>query len=486
VFDQTSPAAAISDNASASAAAPAARPAPRPATRPVSRLRLVPLKPAISVVGLGYVGAVSAGCLARLGHRIVGVDLDAGRRAALAQGRAPIHEDGLDGLLADAVAEERLATTDDLAAAIAGTEITLISVGTPTAPDGGCDMRQIEAVSRAIGRALAQKDGFHTILLRCSVPPGTTEGLVAPLIAAESGGVAGEDFGIAFVPEFLREGVAVADFHAPPKTVIGASDPRTARIVARLFEPVDPAPIETEIATAEMVKYVDNVWHAAKVCFANEVGRLAKARGVDGRRVMEVFCADTKLNLSPYYLKPGFAYGGSCLPKEVRAVGHIAAQAGVRLPLVESLGASNAAQVEEALRLVRETGARRVAVLGVAFKPGTDDLRESPILEVMAALMAEGVALSVHDAAVTPATPVAQQLAYVAHGAPGLARLADALPGMLAASPEAALAGAEAAIVTHPRPEYRAALAGRALTVIDVAQLFPEARSGGGYEGIGW
>lgn len=455
------------------------------------RPHLVTDKPAIAVIGLGYVGAVSAGCLARFGHRIVGVDLDAARRATVGQGRAPIHEAGLDALLSEACENQLLSVTDDIVAAVADTDITFVSVGTPTAADGGCDTRQIEAAARAIGTALAAKSDFHAVVLRCSVPPGTTHGVMGRLLEETSGKVMGVDFGVAFVPEFLREGVAVEDFHAPPKTVIGASDDRTARIVARIFDPVDAAPILSEIETAELVKYVDNVWHATKVCFANEVGRLARAKGVDGREVMEIFCEDRKLNISPAYLKPGFAYGGSCLPKEVRAVGYLAREAGVAMPLVDSLATSNEAQVAEALRLVRATGARRVAVLGLAFKPGTDDLRESPVLDVMAALMAEGVSLVAHDAAVTAETPIAKQLTYVAHGAPGLACLAEALPGMLRATPGAALAEADAVLVTHAREDYRAALEDQAhrrggIPVVDAAQLFAEARSGGAYAGLGW
>ncbi|MEO1680284.1 MAG: nucleotide sugar dehydrogenase [Pseudomonadota bacterium] len=443
-------------------------------------------KPSIAIVGLGYVGAVSAACLAGFGHRIVGVDLNETRRQTIAAGQSPIHEAQLGELLADAVAQRRLETTDDLASAVAGTDVTFVSVGTPTAPDGGCDTGQIEAVARAIGTALAEKDAFHVVVLRCSVPPGTTHGVMGRIIEDASGKAAGIDFGLAFVPEFLREGVAVDDFHAPPKTVIGASDPLSADIVARIFDPVDAAPILCEIETAEMVKYVDNVWHATKVCFANEVGRLARAQGIDGRRVMEVFCEDHKLNLSAYYLKPGFAYGGSCLPKEVRATVHLAESHDVEMPLLDSLARSNEAQIAHALELVRATGAQRVAVLGVAFKPGTDDLRESPALDVIASLVNEGIEVTAHDPAVGPETDVAGQLSYVAHGAPGLSRLAQALPSMLRPGVHDALEGAQAVLVTQKRDDYRQAVAGRDVPVIDAAQLFEASRSCGTYSGVGW
>lgn len=455
--------------------------------RPV-RAKFVPVvideKPAISVVGLGYVGAVSCGCLAGLGHRIVGVDIDPARVAAIVEGRAPIHEAELDDLLAEAVARGRLSATSDLAAAVAGTDVTFVSVGTPTAEDGGCDTRHIAAAAEAIGVALRSKAGFHIVVLRCSVPPGTTHGLMARRLEQLSGKAAGIDFGIAFVPEFLREGAAVHDFHAPARTVIGASDARTAATVSRIFAPIDPDPMLTEIETAELVKYVDNVWHATKVCFANEVGRLAKSLGVDGRDVMDIFVRDTKLNLSPCYLKPGFAYGGSCLPKEVRAVSHIAGLHGLRLPLVESLGRSNAVQIDEALRMVRATGARRVGVLGLAFKPGTDDLRESPILEVMAALLAEGVALSAHNSVLCRPGGIDRPLQALRGGA--LARLAAALPQMLAADPASVVAGAEAVIVAHPDPRWRPALAAAKVPVIDLVGLLGPDTAPRAYHGIGW
>jgi GDP-mannose 6-dehydrogenase len=331
-----------------------------------------------------------------------------------------------------------------------------------------------------------QKTDFHTVVLRCSVPPGTTREIMGRLLEEASGRALGEDFGIAFVPEFLREGVAVEDFRTPPKTVIGASDPRTAEIVAQIFAPVDATPISCEIETAELVKYVDNVWHATKVCFANEVGRLARAQGIDGREVMDVFVQDTKLNLSPYYLKPGFAYGGSCLPKEVRATAHLAKANKVNAPLIDSLASSNECQIAHTLELIRATGARRVAVLGIAFKPGTDDVRESPALDVMAALMDEGIEITGHDPAIGPETDIAAQLAYVKHGAPGLARLAETLPTLLRPTISQALEGAEAVLVTQNRGEYRAALTTSGLEVIDAAQLFAQERSGQRYAGLGW
>ncbi|MEM9250696.1 MAG: nucleotide sugar dehydrogenase [Pseudomonadota bacterium] len=453
-------------------------------------IRVAAPKPAISVVGLGYVGAVSCACLSSLGHRVIGVDLDKRKVEDIAAGRSPIHEKGLGELLAAGVEEQVLTATDDLASAVMDTDVTFVSVGTPTAPDGGCDYSYIEVAAESMAKGLARKSGFHVFAMRCSIPPGTTMRVMTPILERGSGKRLGADFGVSFNPEFLREGVAVDDFHAQPKTVIGATCDRTSGIMRQIYEPVDDAPLLTDIETAEIVKYVDNVWHAAKVCFANEVGRLSRSQGVDSHRVMEIFCQDTKLNLSPYYLKPGFAYGGSCLPKEVRAVAHIGKGAGVSLPLVEALTTSNDEQIAEATRLAIESGARRVAILGLAFKPGTDDLRESPILEVIAQLRDQDIEVVCHDPAITRDTPIAGQLAYVMHGSPGLAALASDLPRLLCDTAEDAVAGAEAVIVTHKNGAY-AELAADLLSasdtdVIDVVRLFDTIPAAPTYHGIGW
>ncbi|MEJ6391909.1 UDP-glucose/GDP-mannose dehydrogenase family protein [Gymnodinialimonas sp. 2305UL16-5] len=447
-------------------------------------------KPAISVVGLGYVGAVSTACLSALGHKVIGVDIDAAKVADIAAGQSPIHEKDLGTLLADGVAQGLISATDNLAQAVQDTDVTFVSVGTPTAADGGCDHRFIEAAAQQMAEGLAQKSSFHIFVMRCSIPPGTTMKVMTPILERVSGKRLGEDFGVAFNPEFLREGVAVEDFYAPPKTVIGATCDRTANTLRQIYRPVDRAAIITNIETAEMVKYVDNVWHATKVCFANEVGRLAKSQGVDSHDVMAVFCQDQKLNLSPYYLKPGFAYGGSCLPKEVRAVAHIAQEAGVSLPMIESLDVTNRAQIDEAVNMVRETGAKRVGILGLAFKPGTDDLRESPILEVIAALREDGVEVIAHDPAVTADTAIESQLSYVQHASPGLAALAQDLRGFLVDDAQDVAAEAEAIIVTQRNDLYadiaRHAMDTNHTPVIDVVRAFQELPTSAEYRGIGW
>lgn len=447
-------------------------------------------KAKISVVGLGYVGAVSTACLASLGHLVIGVDIDRDKVEQISAGMSPIHEKNLGARLSEGVARNLITATDDLGAAVRETDVTFISVGTPTASNGGCDYSAIEQAARSMAVGLAQKTEFHVFAMRCSIPPGTTMNVMAPILEKMSGKVAGRDFGICFNPEFLREGVAIDDFHNPPKTVIGTTDFRTAAIMRRIFAPVDPSPIMTTIDAAEMVKYVDNVWHATKVCFANEVGRLCKSIGIDSHDVMGIFTQDQKLNLSPYYLKPGFAYGGSCLPKEVRAVQHMAQQMGVSLPLIANLDRSNREQIAEAVRMVRATGAKRVGILGLAFKPGTDDLRESPILQVMATLLDDGVEVIAHDIAVNRDTPLVGLQPYVRdihdHRS-GLGRLACELPEMLRDSADLLVTEVDAVIVCHNNETYRRAVEGaQDIAVIDVVRLYETAPEDVQINGIGW
>lgn len=454
---------------------------------PAQPLRIIDEKPSISIVGLGYVGAVSTACLSSLGHRVIGVDIDMNKVDCIANGVSPIHEKNLGKLLYEGLAEGLISATNDLTQAVIDTDVTFVSVGTPTAEDGGCDYSYIDAAARSIGEGLKLKNDFHVIVMRCSIPPGVTMGFMAPILEEVSGLKAGVDFGVCFNPEFLREGVAVEDFYAPPKTVIGADDPKSARILSRIYDAVDETPIITSVETAEMVKYVDNVWHATKVCFANEVGRLCKPLGVDSHAVMDVFVQDTKLNLSPYYLKPGFAFGGSCLPKEVRAVAHIAKECGVELPMIDSLGKSNETHIAETVKMVKATGARKVGVLGLAFKPGTDDLRESPILEVIAALNEVGIQVLAHDTAITADTPLEGQLAYVRHGSPGLQALAKDLPDMLRDNISDITEQADALIVTHKNTAYQNALENiHGTPIIDVVRLFDDLPQSENYAGIGW
>lgn len=445
-------------------------------------------KPAISVIGLGYVGAVSMACLSHLGFRMVGVDISREKVEAIGEGRSPIVEERLGELLKDGVDNKRITATQNLVAAVFETDVTFLSVGTPTSKDGGCDFTFVRQASSAIGQAIGMKTGYHVVVLRCSVPPGTTLDVVVPEIEKASGKKLGSDFGICFNPEFLREGVAVADFFAPPKTVVGASDTRAEQTVTAIYSAVDKNVIFTSIEAAEMVKYVDNVWHATKVAFGNEVGRLCKKLDIDSHDVMNIFVKDLKLNLSPYYLKPGFAFGGSCLPKEVRAVSHIAHAMGVEVPLIDSLGVSNQRHVAEAINLLKPFSGKRIGFLGVTFKPATDDMRESPTLDVMASLHAAGETIKAYDPNLNFGPLLQHQIDYVRHAVPAQAKLMDELEAMTLPSASELVAASDIVVVSHATNEFRDAVMARNpdIHVLDLARLFKEIPAESTYQGIAW
>ena len=445
-------------------------------------------KPAISVIGLGYVGAVSMACLSHLGFRMVGVDVSREKVEAIKEGRSPIVEARLGELLNEGVKSGLIDATQNLVAAVLDTEVTFLSVGTPTSKDGGCDFTYVRQASRAIGQAIGMKSGYHVVVLRCSVPPGTTLDVVVPEIEMASGKKLGPDFGVCFNPEFLREGVAVADFFDPPKTVVGASDTRAETTVTAIYGAVDKKVIFTSIEAAEMVKYVDNVWHANKVAFGNEVGRLCKKIGIDSHDVMNIFVKDLKLNLSPYYLKPGFAFGGSCLPKEVRAVSHIAHAMGVDVPLIDSLTVSNQRHIAQAIELLKPFKGQRVGFLGVTFKPDTDDMRESPTLDVMATLLAAGETIKAYDSNLNFGPLLQHQIDYVRHAVPAQAKLMDELEAMTMKSADALVANSDVVVVSHATDDFRRAITSRdkAIHVLDLARLFKVLPDDATYQGIAW
>ncbi len=445
-------------------------------------------RPSISVIGLGYVGAVSVACFANLGFRMVGADVVPAKVEAIRQGHSPIVEEGLETLLRDGVARKLIHATTDVEQAVRDTDITFLSVGTPTAKDGGCDMTYVRAAAQSIGKAIRDKDGYHLVVMRCSVPPGTTMGVVVPEIEEASGKDLDVGFGVCFNPEFLREGVAVKDFYAPPKTVIGASCERAAAHLAQVYRVVDEHILLCSITGAEMVKYIDNVWHAAKVTFANEVGRLCKAVEVDSHEVMNIFVEDTKLNLSPYYLKPGFAFGGSCLPKEVRAVEHLSRAYQIQTPLFDALMESNRQQIDEGLKMIRRFPGKRIGFLGVAFKCDTDDLRESPALELMAALNGEGADFCAYDPNLKLDSSTRSHFEYMRHARPHLATLMDELPNVLRPSLDDVVQECEVLVVSHCRDDYRSAVARRpaGMHVIDLVRLFPDRPDDATYHGISW
>ena len=351
----------------------------------------------ISVCGLGYVGAVSSACMAAGGHEVIGVDKNVTKVELIGSGHSPIIETGVDEIIREAASDGRLKATTSTAEAIRASEISLVCVGTPSEHNGSLKLDYVRKVCEEIGTALRDLDRYHVIVIRSTILPGTMRSVVIPTLEQYSGKKANVDFGVCFNPEFLREGTAVNDYYHPPKTVVGESDARAGDRLLKLYEGLTAPVFRTSLETAEMVKYVDNTWHALKVGFANEIGSIAKALSIDSFEVMDIFCRDTKLNLSPYYLRPGYAFGGSCLPKDVRALTYRARTLDVETPILGSILPSNQAHVQRGIELVITEGKRKVGILGFSFKAGTDDLRESPIVELVERLIGKGYDLRVYD-----------------------------------------------------------------------------------------
>lgn len=377
----------------------------------------------ISIFGLGYVGAVSAGCLATDGHEVIGVDPNKTKVELINQGTTPIIEKDIGEMIAATVKSGHLRATADVRDAVFGSDMSLICVGTPSQLNGNLDLSHVRKVCQEIGAAIAEKDTFHVVVARSTMLPGSMRSLVIPTLEAASGKVAGVDFGVCNNPEFLREGTAVYDYYNPPKTVIGESDEKAGALLVKLYEKMDAPLVRTDVETAEMVKYTDNTWHAVKVAFANEIGNICKAVGIDGHKVMEIFCQDTKLNLSPYYMKPGFAFGGSCLPKDVRALTYKARTLDLDLPLLNAILPSNQKQVEKGIKMIADKGARKVGILGFSFKAGTDDLRESPLVDVIEYLLGKGYELKLYDKNVNLAALTGANQDYILNHIPHISKL---------------------------------------------------------------
>jgi GDP-mannose 6-dehydrogenase len=377
----------------------------------------------IAIFGLGYVGVVSAACLARDGHEVLGVDPNRVKTDLVNEAKSPIIEPGLDALMHLSVAAGRLKAGADHARAVRHCDLMLICVGTPGAANGSLDLRYVRRICEQIGEVLAGIDEFKIVAIRSTLLPGSMQSVVIPTLEQASGKRAGEHFGVCINPEFLREGTAIYDYDHPPKTVIGVNDERTAAPMRAIYAKLEAPLIVTDLRTAEMVKYVDNSWHALKVTFANEMGRLAKAMSVDSRALMRLFCMDTKLNISPTYLRPGFAFGGSCLPKDVRALTYQGKLLDVETPVLSSILASNQVQVERALTLIRGSGHRRIGLLGLSFKEGTDDLRESPIVTLAEQLIGKGFELLIYDRNVKLASLVGANRDYILNHIPHIGRL---------------------------------------------------------------
>lgn len=436
----------------------------------------------ISVFGLGYVGCVSAACFAKEGHSVVGVDVSQAKVDMINAGLATIVEQGIAELVAEVHAAGRLRATTSVADAVQSTSISLICVGTPSRPNGALDLSYVERVCGQIGETLRDKRDRHTVVIRSTVLPGSTHDIAAAAIERASGLKADRDFGIAMNPEFLREGTSIKDFYDPPFTVIGTEDPRTSQAVAALYAGIQ-APLHT-VATrvAEMLKYACNCFHGLKVGFANEIGNVCKALGVDSHEVMRIFCEDTKLNISPYYLKPGFAFGGSCLPKDLRAVTYRAKQVDVETPILRATLSGNEHQVARAYDMVMATGQKRVGVLGLAFKAGTDDLRESPMVTLIERLIGKGLQVSIYDREVTSARLIGANKEYVEREIPHIWTLMQpTIADVLGAS--------DTIIIGNGSKEFRTIEPSLrdGQIVIDLVRAFGARRSDGKtYEGICW
>lgn len=379
----------------------------------------------VSIFGLGYVGAVCAASLARRGHEVIGVDVSPVKIDLINSGRSPIVEPGLEKLLGEGVRGRRIRGVTEGFDAVQNSDLSMICVGTPSKPNGDLDLTFVEKVAGDIGLALKDKADWHLVVVRSTVLPGTVRDLVVPILEEVSGKKAGEGFGVCVNPEFLRESTAIKDYDQPPMTVIGELDERSGELLAELYSDLDAPLVRKPIEVAEMIKYTCNVWHATKVSFANEIGNIAKSMGVDGRDVMDVMCVDNKLNISRYYMRPGFAFGGSCLPKDVRALTYRANQMDVRNPLLSSIMSSNDEQVTHAFNIVTGYGRRKISMLGLSFKSNTDDLRESPLVELAEMLIGKGYDLKIFDRNVDYARTHGANREYINQKIPHLSNLMD-------------------------------------------------------------
>ncbi len=435
----------------------------------------------LSIFGLGYVGCVSAACFAKSGHTVIGVDVNPLKAEIINSGRAPITEPGLEAAIAGAVGAKLLRATNDAQEAVLASDVSLICVGTPGKANGSLDLTFVKRVCREIGEALAAKDRFHVVAIRSTMLPGTIEQTVIPALEVYSGKRAGKEFGVAINPEFLREGTSLYDFYHPPFTLIGADDEETAATLTRLYADVEAPVISVAVKEAEMVKYACNAFHAVKVTFANEIGNLCKALGVDSHTVMEVFCRDTKLNLSPYYLKPGFAFGGSCLPKDLRAINYKAKEVDVEAPLLGSVLTSNRLQVERAIDAVLQTGRKRVGVLGLSFKSGTDDLRESPMVNLIETLIGKGLQLTIYDREVELAKLFGANKEYIEREIPHISSL-------LRSSLNDVVERSEVIVVAKKEEEFKvlAEKMNNGRVIIDLVRLFEVKDRREQYQGLCW
>ncbi|MBK8012703.1 MAG: UDP-glucose/GDP-mannose dehydrogenase family protein [Deltaproteobacteria bacterium] len=439
----------------------------------------------VSVVGLGYVGAVSAACLARNGHHVIGCDIDPWKLDLLRAGRSPIVEEGMDDLVRSVVADGRLVVTDDLVDAVQRSTLTFICVGTPSLRGGAQDLGAVERVMAQMGQAIGRlSDRRHGCVLRSTVLPGTTDEVVIPILEANSNKKANVDFGVAFQPEFLREGSSIRDFDDPPYTVVGSEDHGLVESLQALFGDLTAEFIHVGVREAEALKLFSNAFHATKITFANEVGRICQASSVDPHAVMRLLCRDTQLNISPAYLRPGFAFGGSCLPKDVRALVQLGKDRDVDTPLFAGLLPSNRIQVERAIDLVLGLGCRSIGMLGLSFKRGTDDLRESPLVTLAETFMGKGLDLRIYDPGVQLSKLIGANRSYIERSIPHVASL-------MVPTLDAVVDHAEVLVLGQSDTELVRSLVGRlrpSQTVVDLVGLpSPERRAlSAQYVGLCW
>jgi GDP-mannose 6-dehydrogenase len=435
----------------------------------------------ISILGLGYVGAVTAGCLAQEGHEVIGVDSESRKVDLINAGKTPIIEKDIGQIIERQVEIGRLSATTDVAAAVQQTDMTLICVGTPSRANGDIELKFVRRVCEQIGSVLRMHHGAPVIVVRSTLLPGTTREIVIPTLETHSGKRAGVEFGVCINPEFLREGTAVYDYYNPPKTVIGELNRASGDLLASLYGRMPGPLVRTDVETAEMVKYADNAWHALKVGFANEIGNVCKALEVDAHRVMDIFCQDTKLNISPDYLRPGFAFGGSCLPKDLRALLYKAKTLDVSLPILGAILPSNEQQIERGVRAVVEQGNRKVGILGFSFKAGTDDLRESPVVELTERLIGKGFDLRVYDSNVRLAAIHGANRDYILNRVPHISRL-------MVSSIDEVLDHAGTIVIGNAAPEFRDVprRLTNGQTIIDFVRVSESRSISGVYEGICW
>lgn len=436
----------------------------------------------ISVFGLGYVGAVSCGCLPELGHEVIGVDTNILKVKMINDGQSPVVEDGINELIAKAVGEGKLRATQDVEDAVLNSDVSLISVATPSNPNYSPNLTAVDAVVRSIGTVLRKKAGPHVIVLRSTVQPGTTENRILPILLESSGRTIGDQLALVFNPEFLREGSSVKDFHQPPQTVVGSLGEMGYTTMEQMYAGLPGAFVRTSTQVAESVKYLCNVFHALKIVFANEAGSVLKACELDGREVMKIFCQDTQLNISPAYLRPGFAFGGSCLPKEVKGFLTMARDLDIPIPTLSALLDSNEAHIKRAYDMIARNGRKKVALFGLAFKPGTDDMRDSPLVVLAERLLGKGFELSIFDRFVKVSRLLGKNKEFIEQEIPHLDRL-------LHDTPEAALIDAEVIVIGHADAEARAAIVAQAAgrRIVDLSG-YAELRDAPGaqYEGICW